>query len=59
MRTCGVRFGAICEGNPVILEFARKNEKSKNDKKDKIKAKNSKFKDVLVKIMFNLECGNI
>ena len=45
--------------NPVILEFVRKEEKLKNEKKDKNKAKNSKIKDVLVKIMFNLECGNI
>lgn len=54
-----MRFGAICEINPVILEFVRKEEKLKNEKKDKNKAKNSKIKDVLVKIMFNLECGNI
>lgn len=47
------------EINPVILEFVRKDEKNENDKKYKIEAKNSKFKDVLVKIMFNLECGNI
>ncbi|MEI3434510.1 MAG: hypothetical protein V8R26_05880 [Clostridia bacterium] len=54
-----MRFGAISKINPVILEFVRKYEKTKNDKKDKIEAKNLKFKDVLVKIMFNLECGNI
>ena len=54
-----MRFGAISKINPVILEFIRKNEKTKNDKKDKNEEKNSKFKDVLVKIMFNLECGNI
>ena len=31
----------------------------KNSSKNKIGAKNSKFKDVLVKFMFNLEYGNI
>lgn len=45
--------------NPVILEFVRKEEKYKNEVKDKIEDKNSKFKENLVKIMFNLECGNI
>ena len=54
-----MRFGAISKINPIILEFVRKDEKTKNDKKYKIESKNSKFKDVLVKIMFNLECGNI
>lgn len=54
-----MRYGTISKINPVILEFVRKNEKTKNDKKDKNEEKNSKFKDVLVKIMFNLECGNI
>ena len=54
-----MRYGAIFKINPVILEFVRKEENSENKAKDKIKVKNSKFKDVFVKIMFNLECGNI
>lgn len=54
-----MHYGTISKINPVILEFVRKNKKTKNDKKDKNEEKNSKFKDVLVKIMFNLECGNI
>ena len=54
-----MHFGAISKINPVILEFVRKNEKTKNNKKDKNEEKNSKFKDVLVKFMFNLEYGNI
>ena len=54
-----MRYGTRSKINPVILEFVRKNEKTKNDKKDKNEEKNSKFKDVLVKFMFNLEYGNI
>ena len=54
-----MRFGAISKINPIILEFVRKYEKTKNYNKDKNEAKKLKFKDVLVKIMFNLECGNI
>lgn len=45
--------------NPEILEFVRKDEKNKKDTKDKNEAKKLKFKDVLVKIMFNIEYGNI
>lgn len=54
-----MRYGTISKINPVILEFVRKNEKTKNNKKDKNEEINSKFKDVLVKFMFNLEYGNI
>ena len=54
-----MRSGAICERNLVILEFVRKEEKTKNEKKNKNNAKNAKIKDILVKIMFNLECGSI
>lgn len=54
-----MRYGAICERNLVVLEFTRKEEISENKVKNKIKTKNSKFKDILVKFMFNLECGNI
>ena len=48
-----MRGGAIFKINPVILEFVRKDEKNKNDKKYKTEVKNSKFKDGLVKFMFN------
>ena len=54
-----MRFGVISKVNPVILEFTMKEKIFKNSSKNKIGAKNSKFKDVLVKFMFNLEYGNI
>ena len=54
-----MRYGAIFKINPVIVEFVRKEDISKIKKRDKNKVKKSKFKDVLVKFMFNLECGNI
>lgn len=54
-----MRYGAIFKINPVILEFVRKDDISKIKKKDKDKAKKLKFNDILVKFMFNLECGNI
>lgn len=50
-------YGAIFEINPVILEFVRKEDISKNTEKNK--NKESKFNDILVKFMFNLECENI
>ena len=51
--------GAICERNPVILEFVRKEDISKIKSKSVNKTKKSKNKEILVKFMFNLECGNI
>ena len=54
-----MRYGAIFKINPVILEFVRKEDISKIKKKDKNRVKKSKNKEILVKIMFNLECGNI
>ena len=42
-----------------VYRGVRKNEKTKNYNKDKNEAKKLRFKDILVKIMFNLECGNI
>ena len=51
--------GAISKINPVILEFTMKEKIFKNSSKNKIGEKNSKFKDVLVKFMFNLEYWNI
>lgn len=54
-----MRYGAIFKINPVILEFTRKEGLTKNKVKNEIEAKNLKFKDVLVKVMFNLEYGNI
>lgn len=54
-----MRYGVIKEINPVILEFVRKDDISKNKRKNKNKAKKSKFNNILVKFMFDLECGNI
>ena len=54
-----MRYGAIFKINPVILEFVRKEDISKIKKTNKNKTKKSKFNDILVKFMFNLECGNI
>lgn len=54
-----MRYGAIFKINPVILEFVRKEDISKSKIKNKNKAKKSKFNDILVRFMFNLECGNI
>ena len=45
--------------NPVILEFVRKEDISKNTEKNKNKTQKLKFIDILVKFMFNLECRNI
>ena len=54
-----MRYSAILKINPVILEFVRKNDISKTKEKDKSSTKKSKIKDFLVRIIFNLECGNI
>lgn len=54
-----MRYGAICEGNPVILEFVRKNGKFEIRTKDKIKRKKLRNNEFLVKVEFNLEYGNI
>ena len=54
-----MRYGAILEINPVILEFVRKEDISKIKRKSNNSKKNLKFNDNLVKFMFNLECGNI
>jgi hypothetical protein len=54
-----VRYGAICERNTVILEFARKDENSKIRTKDKIKREKLKNNEFLVKVESYLECGNI
>ena len=54
-----MRYGAIFEINPVILEFVRKEDISKIKTKSVNKVKKSKNKEILVKFMFNLECGNI
>ena len=52
-------YGAIFKINPVILEYVRKEDVSKIKSKSVNKVKKSKMKDILVKFMFNLECGNI
>ena len=54
-----MRCGAISKINPIIHEFVRKEDISKIKKTNKNKTKKSKFNDILVKFMFNLECGNI
>ena len=54
-----MRCGAIFKINPVILEFVRKEDISKNTEKNKNKTQKLKFIDILVKFMFNLECRNI
>lgn len=54
-----MRYGAMFKINPVILEFVRKDDISKNKRENKNKAKKSRFNNILVKFMFNLECGNI
>ena len=54
-----MRYGAKLKINPVILEFVRKEDEPKNKVKNKGKTKKLKFNDILVKVMFNLECGNI
>lgn len=59
MKACGVRCGAICERSPVILEFTTFRDNDALNKKTNIKAKKRKNNKILVKIEFNLECGNI
>ena len=59
MKTCGVRCGAISKINPVILEFTGFKDNNVFDKKSNIKTKTRKNNGMLVKVEFNLECGNI
>lgn len=54
-----MRYGAICERNPVILKFVGKDERFKIRTKDKIKRKKLENNEFLVKVEFNLECGDI
>ena len=54
-----MRYGAISKINPVILEFVRKKDISKNKTKRKNNGKKLKINDILVKFMYNLEYGNI
>ena len=54
----GMRYGAIPKINSVILEFVRKEDISKNNTKRKNNAIKLKMNVILVKFMFNLECGN-
>ena len=58
-KPCGVRCGAIYKINPVILEFTAFKENEILSKKTKIKDKKRKNNAILVKVEFNLECGNI
>lgn len=50
-----MRYGAISKINPVILEFTILRDFKSFNKKINIKAKER----ILVKVEFNLECGNI
>ena len=58
-----MRFGCQTGAAAVLRKpgssITMKEKIFKNSSKNKIGAKNSKFKDVLVKFMFNLEYGNI
>lgn len=54
-----MRCGAIFKMNPVILEFTAFNENEILNNKTNIKAKKRKNNAILVKVEFNLECGNI
>ena len=54
-----MRYGAIFEINPVIVEFTALRDYDILNKKTNIKAKKRKNNEILVKVEFNLECGNI
>ena len=54
-----MRCGAIFEINHVILEFTAFKDNEGFDKKTNIKAKKRKNNEILVKVEFNLEYGNI
>ena len=54
-----MRVGAIFKISPVILEFTAFNKNEILNKKTNIKAKKRKNNEILVKVEFNLECGNI
>lgn len=52
-------LGAISKINPIILEFTILRHSKAFNKKTNIKAKKRKNNQILVKVEFNLECGNI
>lgn len=54
-----MRCGAIFKINPVIVEFTAFKDNDVLNKKTNIKAKKRKNNEILVKVEFNLECGNI
>lgn len=54
-----MRYGAIFEINPVILQFTAFRDCDIYNKKTNIKAKKRKNNEILVKVELNLECGNI
>ena len=54
-----MRYGAICERNPVILEFTAFQRFYTFNPKSKIGIKKEEIDRILVKVEFNLECGNI
>ena len=54
-----MRYGAIFEINPVILEVTTFKDNEGFDNKTNIKAKKRKNNEILIKVEFNLEYGNI
>jgi hypothetical protein len=54
-----VRYGAICERNPVILEFTAFHRFYTFEPKATFGTKKEEIDRIFVKVEFNLECGNI
>ena len=54
-----MRYGAIFKINPVIVEFTVFRYNDILNKRTNIKTKKRKNNEILVKVEFNLECGNI
>ena len=54
-----MRYGAIFKINPVILEFTAFKDNEVLNEKTNLKAQKRKNNKILVKVEFNLECGNI
>lgn len=54
-----MRYGAIFEKNPVILEFTAFHRFFTFSKKGAFGTEKKEIDKILVKVEFNLECGNI
>ena len=54
-----MRYGAIFERNPVILEFTSFHNFFTFIPKERYGTKKVEINKILVKFEFNLECGNI